>query len=176
MSRASVLNHLGITLVADSQFDAAIDVLHEALGAVAELDDNKEETRWLRASALGNLGGAEVLRGRTEEGILILEEVLAEMGEEYLIAEVCLDLCFAYVELEQYARAEAFGRRGMALATVGRQTRNANHLLGEICLRMQRYAESDAFFDVVASYYPEFKNVKQLLTAVDLCGVVNWKA
>jgi len=176
LTRASVLNHLGITLVADSQFDAAIDVLNEALGAVAELDDRKEETRWLRASVLGNLGGAEVLRGRITEGIFILEEVLPEMGEQYLMAEVCLDLCFAYLELGQYERAEAFGRRGLTLATVGRQSRNANHLLGEICLRTQRYGESDAFFDVVASYYPEFKNVKQLLTAVDLCGVVNWKA
>jgi tetratricopeptide (TPR) repeat protein len=176
LSRASVLNSLGITLVADSRFDSAVEVLNEALGAINELDHNKEETRWLRASALGNVGGAEILRGRIAEGILILEEVLPEMGEQYLIAEVCLDLCFAYLELEQYERAEAFGRRGLALATIGRQTRNGNHLLGEICMRTRRYAESDAYFDVVASYYPGFKNVKQLLTAVDVCGMVNWKA
>jgi len=28
----------------------------------------------------------------------------------------------------------------------------------------------------VASFYPDFKNVKELLLAVDLGAVVNWKA
>ncbi len=69
-----------------------------------------------------------------------------------------------------------YGRRALELATVKRQIRNANHLLGEICLRTERYEEADGFFDVVAAYYPDFKNVKQLLVAVDLCAVVNWKA
>jgi len=72
--------------------------------------------------------------------------------------------------------AEQFGRRALQLATVSRQVRNANHLLGEICLRTDRYEEADALFDVVAGFYPDFRNVKQLLVAVDLCSVVNWKA
>jgi hypothetical protein len=80
------------------------------------------------------------------------------------------------MELGRYDVAESYGLRALRTAEVKRQIRNANHLLGEICLRTGRYDESDAYFDVVAGFYPEFKNVKQLLVAVDLCAVVNWKA
>ena len=173
---ASALNHLGIALVTDSRFADAIEVLEDGLQAVAMLGDEHEAGRSLRAVLLANLGYARMLTGKTREGVAILEEVLAEMDEQYLIAEVCLDLCFGYVELERYDIAELYGRRGLELATIRRQVRNGNHLLGEICLRTGRYEESDAFFEVVASFYPDFKNVKQLLVAVDLCAVVNWKA
>jgi tetratricopeptide (TPR) repeat protein len=174
-ARASLLNHLGITLIADSQFPAAIAVLTEGAEALAPLV-GREDCRLLRSSILGNLGGAQVLSGEIEPGIRVLEEVLPDMNDQYLFAEVCLDLCFGYLELERHDIAELYGRRALELATVKRQVRNANHLLGEICLRTDRYEEADRFFDVVAGYYPDFKNVKQLLVAVDLCAVVNWKA
>ena len=175
-ARASVLNNLGITLVADSKFAPAIEVLDEGLMAMALLGDGREDHRSLRNAIIGNLGGARVLRGDFEEGVQILESVFEHLDDEYLIVEACLDLCFGYLELREYEVAETYGRDALARASVQRQVRNANHLLGELCLRTGRYDESDAFFDVVASYYPEFKNVKQLLVAVDLCSVVNWKA
>jgi tetratricopeptide (TPR) repeat protein len=173
---ASVLNNLGITLVADSQFAQAIDVLEEALRAMEPLGDARDDHRSLRDAILGNLGGARVLRGDYEEGIQILESIFPRLDDDYLVVEACLDLCFGYLELEEYAIAEPYGRRALSMASVQRQIRNANHLMGELCLRTGRYDESDAFFDVVAGYYPDFKNVKQLLVAVDLSSVVNWKA
>lgn len=175
-ARASVLNHLGITLVVDSQFAAAIDALDEALAVMPLLPDETEDTRLLRAAIMANLGGAKVLAGESRDGIRLLESALPKLNDAYDRAEAVLDLCFGYMELEQYDIAEFYGRNALDLATMGRQVRNANHLLGEICLRTERYAEADAFFDVVAGYYPDFKNVKQLLVAVDLCAVVNWKA
>lgn len=175
MARASVLNYLGITLNADSQFAPAIEVLEEALEAAGQIEA-REEAHSLRAVILANLGYARILTSDVKDGVRILEEVLPDMDEQYLVAEVCLDLCFGYLELDRCDIAEMYGRRGLELATIGRQVRNANHLLGEICLRTDRYDESDAHFDVVASFYPDFKNVKQLLVAVDLCRVVNWKA
>ena len=175
-ARAAVMNHLGIALVADSQFSAAIKTLDEALAVLAPVEEPKAEVESVRAMILGNLGGAKVLSGRFAEGVEILEQVLTQMDEDYLVAEVSLDLCFGYLELGQYELAERYGRRGLELATIKRQIRNANHLLGETCIRLDRYDEADAYFDVVASYYPDFKNAKQLLVAVDLCSVVNWKA
>jgi tetratricopeptide (TPR) repeat protein len=176
LAQASVLNHLGNTLVADSQFAAAIKALDEALVALDSCDRSRAEVRSLRPVVLGNLGGAHVLSGNMEKGVRILEGVLHDLDEEYNVVEAYLDLCFGYLELERYDIAEMYGRRALELATVKRQVRNANHLMGEICLRTDRYEESDAYFDVVASFYPDFKNVKQLLVAVDLCAVVNWKA
>jgi tetratricopeptide (TPR) repeat protein len=175
-ARATVLNHLGITLVADSQFAPAVEALEEAMLSMSLLDESRDDYRSLRSSILGNLGGAKILGGETRAGIKVLEGVFHQLDDNYLVAEACLDLCFAYMELERYDIAEMYGDRALHLASVRRQIRNGNHLLGEICLRTQRYDEADQHFDVVASYYPEFKNVKQLLTAVDLCAVVNWKA
>lgn len=174
-ARASVLNHLGITLVADSQFAEGVKVFEEALEVMTSMDD-RDEHRSLRASLLGNVGGAKVLAGEYAGGVQILEDVLPQLDDDYLVTEACLDLCFGYLEMQRHEIAEMYGKRALALASVGRQIRNANHLLGEICLRTSRYDESDAHFDVVASFYPDFKNVKQLLVAVDLCAVVNWKA
>jgi tetratricopeptide (TPR) repeat protein len=176
IARVSVLNNLGITLVADSQFTPGIDVFEEALGIMATLDTDRPEHRSLHASLLGNVGGAKVLAGDYAGGVAVLEGVFQQLDDDYLVVEACLDLCFGYLELQRHDVAEMYGRRALAMASVGRQVRNANHLMGEICLRTSRYEESDAHFDVVASFYPDFKNVKQLLVAVDLCAVVNWKA
>jgi tetratricopeptide (TPR) repeat protein len=173
LSRASVLNHLGITLVSDSQFASAIEIFYEGLEAVAAVAG---DCSVLDAAIRANLGGAKVLSGSYAEGIRLLEDSMAGLVEDYERTEALLDLCFGYTELGQNEIAELYGLRALDLATAKRQIRNANHLLGEICLRTGRYDESDAYFDVVAGFYPEFKNVKQLLVAVDLCAVVNWKA
>lgn len=170
------LNSVGLLLVIESRFAEAIDTFERALAVIALEPDQTDRLVTMRALVIGNLGGAKVLSGQYEEGIALSESILPLMDEAYLIAEVCLDLCFAYTELEQFKKAERFGHRALNLATIRRQVRNANHLLGEICIRTNRYDEADRYFDVVASYYPDFKNVKQLLVAVDLCSVVNWKA
>ncbi|MDQ3280413.1 MAG: hypothetical protein M3Q69_03270 [Acidobacteriota bacterium] len=176
MPRASVLNHLGVTLVADSQFGASMAAFDEALDALMSIEAEREEARILSHAVRANLGGAKVLSGQYDDGIRLLESSLPNLVEDYERAEALLDLCFGYLELEQFGAAETCGRAALELAAVKRQIRNANHLLGELCLRTERYDEADAFFDVVAAYYPDFKNVKQLLVAVDLCSVVNWKA
>ena len=176
MSRASVLNHLGVTLVVDSQFASAIKVFNEALDAIRSLAATAEDASILFSALRANLGGAKVLSGACDEGIRLLEGAMSGLIEDYERTEALLDLCFGYMEIERYDISEMYGRRALELATVKRQIRNANHLLGEICLRTERYEEADGFFDVVAAYYPDFKNVKQLLVAVDLCAVVNWKA
>jgi hypothetical protein len=175
ISRASLLNHVGVTLVADCRFREGIETLDQGLAVLSVASEGQEHVESLRAVLLGNLGGAKVLHGEIQEGVRILEAVLPRLDEEYNLAEGCLDLCYGYMELQRYDVAEMYGRRALGQASVARQVRNANHLLGEICQRTGRVEESDAFFDVVASYYPDFKNVKQLLVAVDLCSVINWK-
>jgi tetratricopeptide (TPR) repeat protein len=175
LTRISILNHLGVTLVADSQFQPAIEALEEAARVLEQLKED-DLRRSLTAAVIANLGGAKVLCGQEADGVRLLELALPELEESYDRAEAFLDLCFGYMELGDNEAAERFGRAGMQLAAVPRQVRNAHHLVGEICLRTERYEEADALFDVVASFYPDFRNVKQLLVAVDLCSVVNWKA
>lgn len=176
LPRVQSLNGLGVVRVVESDFGQAIELFEQALAIIDGASDSTHRVAAMRPIVLGNLGGAKVLSGRIDEGIRILEEVLPQMDESYLVAEVCLDLCFGHLERGEYAVAERYGRRALSLATIRRQVRNANHLLGEICVRTERYDDADAYFEVVAGFYPEFRNVKQLLVAVDLCSVVNWKA
>lgn len=176
-ARAIVLNHHGITLVADSQFTPAIEAFDEALAVLALFDPGDARASSLRIHALANLGGAKVLHGEYEEGVRLLEKNVNRLDEDqtYARAEAYLDMAYGYMELAQYDAAELCAREAMELAQIKRQTRNANYLLGEICVRTERYEEADPYFDVVAGFYPEFRNVKELLVSVDLCSVINWK-
>ena len=175
-ARASVLNNLGITLVADSKFAQAIELLEEGLEAMALVGDGRDDHRSLQSAIIGNLGGAKVLSGEYRQGVKLLEIAVEQLDDDYGVVEACLDLCYGYMELGRYDLAEFYGRAALDSATVPRQVRNANHLMGELCVRTERYDESEVFFDVVAKFYPDFRNVKQLLMAVDLSSVVNWKA
>lgn len=174
-TQANVLNGLGIVLTQDSRFDDAVEALEEGLELVNEMTD-LEEARMLRAFLCANLGGAKVVQGRIEDGAMLLEEVVPEMVDDYHRSEAFIDLAFAFMQLEHYEKADAYGRRGLQLASVPRQVRNANHALAEIASRTGRPDEASAYYDVVASFYPDFKNVKELLLAVDVLAVVNWKA
>ncbi|HVE71836.1 MAG TPA: tetratricopeptide repeat protein [Thermoanaerobaculia bacterium] len=175
-ARATVLNYLGITLVADSQFDQAIEAFEEALVALDAIEKANDFVNSFASGITANLGGTKILAGELDEGVHLIETVLDELDDATERAEACLDLCLGYVELEDYDTAEDLAREGLSLASTRRQIRNANHLLGEICVRTGRYEEADVYFDVVAGFYPQFSNVKQLLTEVNLCSVVNWKA
>jgi tetratricopeptide (TPR) repeat protein len=175
-ARATVLNYLGITFVSDSQYEQAIESFEEALVALDSIEKANEFVNSFASGITANLGGTKILAGELDEGVHLIETVLDELDDATERAEACLDLCLGYVELEEYETAEDLAREGLSLASTRRQIRNANHLLGEICVRTGRYEEADVYFDVVAGFYPGCENVKQLLTEVNLCSVVNWKA
>lgn len=176
ISRASVLDNLGIVLVEDSQFDRAIRAFEEAMAELKKVSTEDARRDALELSLTLNLGGTKILCDDFDDGIGLIESILDQVEEPAWRAEGCLDLCLGYLRIEEYETAEDLAREGLSLASTRRQIRNGNHLLGEICYRTGRYEEADVHFDVVAGFYPGYQNVKQLLTEVDLCAVVNWKA
>lgn len=174
-SRAKVLNTIGIIQSAESKFTEAIDSFDMALAALAQVCGRDSEVAFSRCGMLANLAGAKVLAGQVDDGVRLLENVIGRLTDDYSHGEALLDLCFGYIEQEKYGEAEIVGMRALELASVRRQIRNGNHLLGEIMVRTNRYEEADRYFTVVAEFYPEYANVKELLFTVDLCAVVNWK-
>jgi tetratricopeptide (TPR) repeat protein len=176
LAQATVLNYHGITLVADSQFAKSIEAFNEALTSLLLLDENDQRGASLRIAILANLGGAKVLSGEYRDGIRLLEGSLPGLDEDYARSEAYLDLAYAYLELGMYDRSEKCARQGLELAQIPRQVRNGNYLLGETFVRTERHEEADRCFDVVASFYPDFRHVKELLVGVDLCAVINWKS
>ena len=173
-ARAALLNNLGVVLVEDSQFERAIQSFEEALFCLTAVPDHPHAEP-LRCSATLNLGGAKIMNDVYDEGIEIIESVILHIDDAEWRADALLDLSLGYLHLDELDVAEELAREALMLACTRRQLRNGNHLLGEICARTGRWDEAEVHFDVVASFYPEFKNLKQLLTAVDLCRIVNWK-
>lgn len=174
-AQASVLNTFGIVLNTDSRFSAAMEVFEQGLVLLAGIEESTPATVTLRATLIGNLGGSKILTNDFDEGVYLINTALPDLKTQYLKAEACADLCLAYMQTDRFQEAEYYGYEALDLACVKRQTRNANHLLGEIMLRTGRHAEAEDFFDVVADFYPQYGNVRQLLMSVDLCAVVNWK-
>lgn len=173
---ASVLNVYGIVLTSDSRFNDACIAFEEAIVTLGTVQPATTSTVTLRASIIGNLGGAKIMADDFEEGIYLINTALPDLTSEYAKAEACGDLCLGYMQLERYEEAEYYGREALDLACVARQSRNANHLLGELMVRTGRHDEAEDFFDVVAGYYPEYgSRVRELLMSVDLLKVVNWK-
>ena len=172
--RGNVLNGIGITFTADSQFEAAIDALDEALTVLAAAPED-DHVRSLRAALLGNLGGAKVLAGDLEDGVPLLERALELLEDDFGRAEAYLDLAYASLQRGETERAERFGESALKLACIPRQVRSANHVLAETASRTGRHEDAERHLDIVAGFYPEFPNVKEWLLAIDLCSVVNWK-
>jgi tetratricopeptide (TPR) repeat protein len=175
-ARATVLNYLGITFVADSQLEPAVEAFEEALRALDKMPQSNELVQSFASGITANLGGTKILTNDIDEGIHLIETVITELDDATERAEACLDLALGYTENEDYETAEDLAREGLSLASTRRQIRNANHLLGEICLRTGRDDEADVYFDVVAGFYPEYANIKRHLTGTRICSVVNWKA
>ena len=173
-ARAALLNNLGVVLVEDSQFGRAIESFEGALESIAAVPQHPHAEP-LRVSATVNLGGAKIMNDDYESGIELIETVILHVDDAEWRADALLDLSLGYLNVEEFDTAEELAREALSLACTRRQVRNGNHLLGEICTRTGRWDEADVHFDVVAGFYPGFKNLKQLLTAVDLCKIVNWK-
>ena len=77
--------------------------------------------------------------------------------------------------LEQYATARTLGEKGLECAGEPRQVRNAHYLLGEACYKAGDIDAAEYHFSELSRYYPQFRNLKSLLFAIDLRSMINLK-
>ncbi len=89
--------------------------------------------------------------------------------------EAYVDLCYGYVERGDYAQAQIYGEAALEIAKDPRQVRNAHYLLGEACYKAGDTEGATYHFDELAKFYPQFRNLKSLLFAIDLRSMVNLK-
>ena len=80
---------------------------------------------------------------------------------------------FGYLQLHDYQKAKHYGEIGLALAEEPRQVRNAHYLLGEAAYEAGDLETAEGHFDELTKFYPEFRNLKKLLFALDLRSMVN---
>lgn len=172
--KIGALNELGSIHEVDSQFPQAIECFGRAIALIEQLDDPSQH-RLTYGIALENLGCSKILNDEYRDGIAIVERSIAEMESPAHVAEAYIDLCYGYLGLEELEQARHYGEAGLDLATEPRQIRNAHYLLGEVYYKLEDLDRAEFHFDELARFYPEFRNLKNLLFAIDLRSMVNLK-
>lgn len=170
--KLAALNDLGIAYEIDSQFDKAITSFEEALTLTPAIQDAAER-RFSETAILQNLGYNKLLIGETEVGLEIIHSIIDRVEVPSSLPDSYIDLCYGYLALKQFETARHYGEIGLELAREPRQLRNAHYLLGEASYEMGDIERAEYHFDEVAQFYPEFRNLKNLLFAIDLRGMVN---
>jgi tetratricopeptide (TPR) repeat protein len=172
--RVGAYNDLGIAYEIDSQFEKAIDCFDQALALLADLSDEQQKL-FSEVAIYQNLGYNKLLVGQTVEGIRMIEGTLDHIQVASTRSDSLIDLCYGYLDLENYEKARHYGEAGLALAAEPRQTRNAHYLLGEAAYKMGDTDAAERHFEELARFYPQFRNLKSLLFAIDLRSMINLK-
>lgn len=172
--KLAALNDLGIVYEIDSQFHQAIDCFEQALALLNSLEDQSQQN-FSRTAIFQNLGYNKLLIGQTEDGIAMIESVLDSIQVPSSLSDSYIDLCYGYLDLQQYDRARELGEKGLALAGEPRQHRNAHYLLGEAAYKSGDMDAAESHFESLARYYPQFRSLKRLLFTIDLRSMLNLK-
>lgn len=171
--KLAALNELGIAYETNSQFPDAIRCFDDALALLDSIEAAEQTIS--RIAIIQNLGYSKLLVGEIETGLAMIHGVLDEIENGWAKAESLIDLCYGYVEMQQYDKAIEYGKAGLELASEPRQTRNAHYLLGEAAYKAGDIDGAEFHFDELSRFYPQFRNLKALLFAIDLRSMVNLK-
>ncbi|MGA7617040.1 MAG: hypothetical protein WBX15_17860 [Thermoanaerobaculia bacterium] len=172
--KAEALFALAKLAVFESRIPEAVDLYTRVL----DLTPDDEAHLLRRSFTFQNLGYTQMQAGDPAHGIqLILQalEMMERAGIEGYAAESWIDLCFGYLETGELDEARHYGEIGLEHATEVRQVRNAHFLLGEVAYKQGDTAAAELHFDHLATFYPDFPHLKNLLFALDLRGMVNFK-
>ena len=172
--RRIVLLELGNIYELDSQIDTAVRCFEESLAIGEESRENRDRDL-SHAYAIENLGYCKLLQGKIEDGLAYVHEALGMLSDPIGRAEAYVDLCYGYVERGDYAQAQIYGEAALEIAKDPRQVRNAHYLLGEACYKAGDTEGATHHFVELAKFYPQFRNLKSLLFAIDLRSMVNLK-
>jgi len=168
----AALVELGNVYEMDSQVEKAIDCFQQARQVI---DESDESQHFSLGYTLENLGYCWLLQGETKDGIGMIHQSLSYLKDQLGICEAFIDLCYGYLESGDLDQARFYGEAGLEKATEPRQVRNAHYLLGEVAYKAGDSDLAHYHFDELAKYYPQFRNLKSLLFAIDLRSMVNLK-
>lgn len=170
-------SQIGSILLAGSYFDQALAEFETALAKAPE------EASVERGIILDNLGYSLLLLGRPREGFRFLYQSLRmqrALGERLYQIGPRLSLCFGYLELGRYGRAQHHGRAALLLAEDAGEPEGlkaALFLLGEsaklngLDLLARRY-----FSRLQESFFPKDTYLTDLLMVIDARQMINLKA
>src|SRR5207253_5257458 len=154
--RRVVLHQLGDMYLSDSKIERASECYEMALSIIDESAANNDRVL-AHGLALDGLVYCKILSGYVRDGIDLLHESLTILRDAMSRAEVFVDLCYGYLELSDFDRAQFYGEAALEIATDDRQIRNADYLLGEVANTLGDTSKAEYHFEELARFYPEFK-------------------
>lgn len=172
--KPELLINLGILSLYDSRIEEAVAYHEEALKLPLEGPAHVVS----RAMCVQNIGYCKLLLNDFAAGIEMIHRaisMLKQANADGYLAECYIDLCYGYLGVEQLDEARQFGEMGLSIATEVRQIRNAHYLLGEVAFKSCNQQAAETHFEHLATFYPNFPHLKDLLLAIDLRGMVNLK-
>jgi len=172
--QVAALNELGMVYELDSQFAKATECFESALACLDQVSSATDQSV-SHVAIIGNIGYNKLLAGDTREGLRLLHSVTDQLPSEHLKCDAYVDLCYGYLDLEQYETARQYGEMSLAIASEPRQVRNAHYLLGEAAYKMGDVDAAEHHFEHLARFYPQFRHLKSLLFAIDLRSMLNLK-
>ena len=172
--KLGALNELGIIYESDSQFARAIECFEQALAVIDQIS-NGDDQKFGRVAVIQNLAYSKLQVGEIAEAVGMIQPIIDKIQVPSTVADSHLDLCYGYLELGEFEKARYFGDIALEKAVEPRQVRNAHYLLGELAYKSGDVERADFHFEELARYYPQFRNLKSLLFAIDLRAMVNFR-
>jgi len=174
--KLGVLNELGIVYETDSQFGKAIECFTDALSCLDRVPVSDPAAHaFSRVAIIANLGDSTLLDGKTKEGLRLIHSVIDAISTLHAKSDAYGNLCYGYLDLEEYEKARAYGELALEFACEERQVRNAHYLIGEAAYKSGDVEASEEHFEELARFYPQFRHLKSLLFAIDLRSMINLK-
>ena len=139
-----------------------------------------------RAICQDNLGYSLIALDQVSEGLALVHEsfeTLEALGARAYSIVPLGDLCFGYLKSDRYAEARYFGEAALerlaepeAAGETASSEKNILYLLGETCHLAGDDGAAHAYFDRLASLYPEFRNLRAYLEVFDFRNVINLRS
>lgn len=174
--KLAVLNELGIVYETDSQFAKAMECFSSALVC---LDDDRMSDpashSFSRVAITTNLGDSTLLSGNSKEGLRLILSVIDSISTPHAKSDAYGNLCYGYIDLEEFEKARGYGELALEFACEERQVRNAHYLIGEAAYKLGDVEAAEEHFEELARFYPQFRHLKSLLFAIDLRSMINLK-
>jgi tetratricopeptide (TPR) repeat protein len=173
--KLAALNELGIVYEIDSQFPKAIECLEQALECVDQDSSDAAAHSFSRVAIVTNLGYNKLLVGETTEGLRLLHSVVDEIQTPHSKSDAFADLCYGYLDLDEFEKALHYGNLALEFACEPRQVRNAHYLTGEAAYKAGDVESAEEHFEQLSRFYPQFRHLKSLLFGIDLRSMINLK-
>jgi tetratricopeptide (TPR) repeat protein len=175
---AGTANEHGTLALMDSRFDEAAERFREALRLDGENGSDSMGTSITR----DNLGYCLMCTAQVGDGLALCHDAAAtleSLGSRQFLAEVYQDLCYGYLQQGDFETARGYGEQALALARefdIQTVERNTLMLLADAAIDAGDEETADGYLASLATYYPDFRGMKNFLLAFNVREAINLKA